>query len=141
MMRKIIFITTAFCAMTTPAYATKITAPGMNCALKETVSVGINFNTVAVSMAEAKAKIDEKMSQIRNFASQQKIENLEPQSMNYSINSQNYNNAEKTYAVSGNMQYQMPSTEIAFKFADFLEKQKLNVNINSNAYRQGNCNQ
>jgi hypothetical protein len=79
------------------------------------------------------------MKQVSDYAAQQKIEPLEPQSMSYNVNSRN-NNMDTNYEVSGNVQYQMPSSDMAFKFAEFLEKQKMNVNISANSYRQGNCN-
>ncbi|MFO0389067.1 MAG: hypothetical protein ACK502_05015 [Alphaproteobacteria bacterium] len=142
-MRNIFLTTAMLVAFSVPAHATKPVTDreaASGCVMKENVSVGINFNMIATSMAEAKVKYDNSMKQISDYAAELKIEKLEPQSMNYNIYAQN-NGAEKNYQVSGNVQYQMTSSDMAFKFAEFLEKQKMNVNINSNSYRQGNCNQ
>lgn len=142
-MRNTVLLFVFAAALSQPAFATKavdrIAPNNSGCELKETVSVGINFNMTAQTMLEAKAKFDNTMQQISNYAADQKIEKLDPQSMNYNIYAQN-NGVDKNYQVTGNVQYQMTSSDVAFKFADFLEKQKMNVNINSNAYRQGNCN-
>lgn len=130
-------------ALSQPAFATKVVdrlaQNSSGCEMKENLSVSVNFNMKADSLMEAKAKFDDRMKQVADYAAQQKIENLEVQSMNYNIYS-DVNNSEKTYQINGNVQYQMKSSDMAFKFAEFLEKQKMNVNINSNSYRQGNCN-
>lgn len=138
MRTSLIFVAALLAAQ--PAFATKPVADrqASGCVLKETVSVGVNFNMPAQTMTEAKAKFENTMKQIEDYAVSQKLEKLEPQSMNYNIYAQN-NGMDKSYQVSGNVQYQMPSSDMAFKFAEFLEKQKMNVNINANAYRQGNC--
>lgn len=142
-MRKLLVVTVAIISVAQPAFATKPVANRVipaGCEFKENVTVGISFNMNASSMQEAKSKFDETMGRIAQYAADQKIEKLDPQSMNYNIYAQN-NGSDKNYQVTGNVQYQMTSSDVAFKFADFLEKQKMNVNINANSYRQGNCNQ
>ena len=143
-MRNTVLLFVVATAFSQPAFATKVADRAAQntsgCEMKENVSVGINFNMTADSMMEAKAKFDDKMKQIADYAAQQKIEKLDMQSMNYNIYTQN-NGTDKNYQVSGNVQYQMPSSDMAFKFGEFLEKQKMNVNISANSYRHGNCNQ
>ncbi len=142
-MRSVVLFLALASTVSQPAFATKTVAnraaSGGDCVMKENVTVGINFNMNAATMMEAKAKFDKAMNQIADYAADQKIENLEPQSMNYNIYNQN-NGGENNYQVTGNVQYKMQSSDIAFKFAAFLEKQNMKININSNSYRQGNCN-
>lgn len=131
-------------ALAAPAQAKSIAASpaGGGCTMKEQASLNISFNMQAKTLAEAKTQYDEKMKQLQNFAKQQELEKFEPQSMNYNIYAQNngYNNMDKSYQLTGNVSYQLDSTAAAFKFAEFLEKEKFTVNLNVNSYRQGNCN-
>ena len=130
------------CILAAPANATILPAGG-ECVMKENVSISINFNMKAASLTDAKTKVDEKMAQIKAFAAKQKIDNIEPQSMNYNISQQNYGNnsdREKEYRVSGNLSYKLDSSDVAFTFAEFLEKEDYRVTLNSNSYRRGNCN-
>ncbi len=139
-MRKLLLATILTAFLTQPAHATKVAAgilPG-GCVMVETISLGINFNIMAATLMEAKAKFDEKMQQISNFAKKMEIDKFEPQSMNYNIYSQQNNNM-SSYQLNGSAQYQLKSADVAFKFAEFLEKEKFTVNVNSNSYRQGNC--
>lgn len=110
---------------------------GQNCALQQQVAIGVNFMITAKSLAEAKAKFDEKTKQIEEFAAQQKIDSLELQSMSYNINVpvSAPDMEGKIYQLSGSAQYQLKSPEAAFKLAEFFEKQRFGVNINSNTYR------
>jgi hypothetical protein len=131
-------LTIAIAVLAMPAHA-EITAAPAGCVLKENVTVGINFNHKVPSIKEAKVKFDEQTKAIEQFAKQQELKKFEKQSMNYNIYTQmEYN--QPTYQLSGSVQYQMDNSEEAFKFAEFLTQQKLQVSVNSNAYRQGNCN-
>ena len=141
-MRNVIIIAAMLAAFSVPAQATKMTdgraMPGTGCVMQTNVTLGVNFNFTSASLSEAKAKYDERMLQITNFAKKMEIEKFEPQSMNYNIYSQQ-NGGINTYQLNGSVQYQLKSEEVAFKFAEFLEKEKFNVNVSSNAYRTGNC--
>lgn len=111
------------------------------CKLQESVSINVNFNLHASSFAEAKQKFDEKMKKVAEFAAQQKIAKFELQSMSYNINTQgNYEGAESGYQMNGSANYQLSSSEDAFKLGEFLTQQKFQVSVNGNSYRNGNCN-
>ncbi|MGE3714704.1 MAG: hypothetical protein AB7F82_09310 [Alphaproteobacteria bacterium] len=135
-MRKILFTSVAIIIFTSQAHATKIVADS-NCKLVETVTVGVNINNVMVNtIADAKAQFDKKSAEVTDVAGELKIDSHQMQSANYNI----YAQGNGSYNMSGSFQYKMPSSEMAFKFATTLEKKGLTPSINSNSYRQGNCN-
>lgn len=129
-----------------PAYAKEAVASrimgGASCKMQENVTLSINFNMRTKSFAEARAKFEEKMQQVKNFASQQGIQKFHLQSMNYSINAQNYNYdgmPEQGYQLSGSASYRLDSADNAFKLGEFLGDQKMQVSVNVNKYQQGAC--
>lgn len=114
------------------------------CGMQKQIGVNVNFNIKAATLMEAKAKFDEKIGQVETFAKQQGIQKFDLQSMNYNIYASQTDDdgdgvATKSYQLNGSSSYQLDSEESAFKIGEFLEKQKFQVNINANAYRQGNC--
>lgn len=140
MKKQLVSILLASAVISSPVYGESLAAalkPG--CVMKETVSVNISFNQKTPSFKEAKAKFDEQMKSIEQYAKQQELKKFDKQSMNYNIYSQMDNNS-PAYQLSGNVQYQLDNADEAFKFAEFLTAQKFQVNLNSNAYKQGNCN-
>lgn len=110
---------------------------GGGCTLTENVTVGVNVNNITVnSIADAKAQFDKRAAEAADVAGELKIGDLQMQNMNYNI----YSQGNGSYQMSGSYQYKMPSSDVAFKFASMLEKKGFTPNINSNSYRQGNCN-
>jgi uncharacterized protein YggE len=112
--------------------------------MQETVSLSVNFNIKAKSFTDAKAKFDDKMKQIADFAKQQQVDKFEPQSMNYNINPQQVGYEDGVpviggYQLSGNASYQLKSADVAFKLGEFLTQQKFQVSINVNKYNNGAC--
>ncbi len=137
-MKKITLLAAVSAMLVTPAYA-EINGMKPGCVMKENVTVGINFNHKVPSIKEAKVKFDEQTKSIEQYAKQQELKKFEKQSMNYNIYTQNEYN-QPVYQLSGSISYQLDNADEAFKFADFLTQQKFQVNVSSNAYRQGNCN-
>jgi len=122
-----------------PAHAEKTVgniAP--KCAMQEQVSLSISFNLMADSFTQAKAKYDERMRSISEYAKKQNMKKFELQSLNYNINS-NYNNSQQEYQLSGSAGYQVGDADEAFKLAEFLTQQKFNVSVNGNSYKNGMC--
>ncbi len=122
-----------------PAFAEKTVgniAP--KCAMQEQVSISINFNLMADSFTQAKAKYDEKMQSITDYAKKQNMKKFDLQALNYNINS-NYNNGPQGYQLSGSASYQVNDADEAFKLAEFLTQQKFNVSVNGNSYKNGMC--
>lgn len=153
-MKKILITLLASAAVVSvPAYAGKSVIstemanrilPG-NCDLKETVTLAVNFNRKVRSFSEAKTVIDEQMKKVNELAEQQQIKPLVIQSQSQNVSAQptsylpdgtpdNYN-----YNVNGNVSYMIKSADAAYKFAEFLTQQKMQVSLSSNAYRSGNC--
>ncbi len=115
-------------------------AVGGDCRMQENINISVSFNFRADSFVDAKAEFDQKMKQVEDFAKQQKIEKFEVQSMNYNINTQNYHGADAEYQMNGSVNYQLTSSDDAFKLGEFLTQQKFQVNVSANSHRQGNCN-
>ncbi len=118
-----------------------------NCEMKETVTININFNLKASSLAEAKKMFDDQSAKVAEFAKAQSLSKLDLQSQSYNINTnvRDYDNNGQpmsySYQVSGSSSYKLDNAEAAFKFAEFLAAQKIQVGLNSSSYRQGNCDQ
>lgn len=131
-------IVSLFLAM--PVLADKMigVARASQCGLQEQVSISISFNLTAENFMQAKAKYDEKMQSISDYAKKQNMKKFDLQSLNYNINS-NYNNNTPNYQLSGSANYQVGSSDEAFKFAEFLTQQKFNVSVNGNSYKNGAC--
>ncbi len=132
--------------MTVMALAAMFAAPAFaetplpaGCTMKENVTVGINFNHKVPTIKEAKAKFDEQSATIEQFAKQQELKKFEKQNMNYNIYTQNEYN-QPVYQLNGSVSYMLSNADEAFKFAEFLTTQKFQVTLNSNSYKQGNCN-
>lgn len=123
-----------------PAYAERTAGGNISaqCGLQEQVSISISFNLFADSFTQAKAKYDEKMQLIADYAKKQNMKKFDLQSQNYNINS-NYNNNSQGYQLSGSANYQVGNSDEAFKFAEFLAGQKFNVAVNGNSYKNGMC--
>ncbi len=122
-----------------PAYADK--TMGNNspaCAMQDQISISVNFNLTADSFTQAKAKYDEKIQSITDYANKQNIKKFDLQSLNYNINN-NYNNGAQGYQLNGSASFQVSRPEEAFKFAEFLTQQKFNVSVNGNSYKNGMC--
>src|SRR5688572_23227702 len=112
------------------------------CGFQEDVSLSVNFNFPVESFRGAKAKFDEKLKQVEDYAKAQKIDKFELQSMNYNINSQSgYNGMPDTFQFSGSMSYKLDSFESGVKLGEFLSKQKFQVNLSANSYKNGSCSQ
>lgn len=112
-----------------------------NCSngMQENVTVSVNLNLMADSFAQAKAKYDEKMQAVTDFAKKQNVKKFDLQSMSYNVNSNN-NNGNMVYQLNGNAGYQMDNADAAFKLAEFLTQQKFQVSVSASSYRNGNCN-
>ena len=122
-----------------PAYAEKTVGNiAAKCLMQEQVSISVNFNLSADSFTQAKAKYDEKIQSVTEFAKKQNIKKFELQSLNYNINS-NYNNGSSGYQLNGSANYQIDVADEAFKLAEFLTQQKFNVSVNGNSYKNGMC--
>ena len=106
--------------------------------MQENATINISFNIRAQSFADAKAKFDEKIKQVADFAKQQDVKKFDQQSLNYNVNSQNNNfndgSNQPSYQLSGNAGYQLDSADSAFKLAEFLTQQKFQVNVNVNKF-------
>lgn len=118
---------------------------GVQCSdgMQETVNLSVSFNMKAKSFAEAKTIFDQKMQQLNDYARQQKVGKFELQSMNYNINAQvTYEGGmpEQGYQLSGSANYNLDSSDAAFKLAEFLTQQKFQVNVGVNKYRNASCN-
>ncbi len=107
------------------------------CAFQENVNISINFNLMAEGFAQAKVKYDEKIQSISEYAKKHDLKKFAMQSLSYNINNNNGNNG--SYSLNGGANYQLGNTDEAFKFADFLTQQKLNVSVNGNSYKNGVC--
>lgn len=140
-----LFLVATTALLTTSAYATNI-APGAGCTMKETVTINVQYNFKASSFAEAKKMFDDQNAKVTAYAKKQEVNKFDLQSQNYNIYAQpqNYGSDGQpqsyTYQVTGSSGYIMDNADAAFKFAEFLNAQKIQVGMNSNAYRQGNCN-
>lgn len=158
-MKKLLLAFTACACITASAQATESVspavskvaskiAPGMGnaCTMKETVTLNVTYNFKANTLAEAKKMYDEQNAKVGEFAKKQVTGKFDVQSQNYNIygSPQNYGPDGQpqsySYQVSGSTGYMMDDADMAFKFAEFLTSQKMQVGINSNSYRQGNCN-
>jgi uncharacterized protein YggE len=148
-MKKIILLAMVAAFASSPAFATKMAMPaaGANaCTMKETVTVNIQYNFKASTFAEAKKMFDEQNTKVTDFAKKQEVGKFDLQNQNYNIYSQPLNytpDGQPTtynYQVTGSSSYIMDNVDAAFKFAEFLTAQKIQVGLNSNSYRQGNCN-
>ncbi|MCE2927787.1 MAG: hypothetical protein LW823_09140 [Rickettsiales bacterium] len=126
-------------AMRANSPASVVRPAGADCAMQEQVSIGVNFNAKASGFMDARKQFDEMSNKVEQFAKQQNIK-LSLQNMNYSVNVQQETGG-PSFQIYGNMNYQMDNADSAFKFAEFLTQQKLQVSLNSNAYRAGMCNQ
>ena len=135
----------------TPAHAEKaariMQGGGNDCVLKENVTIGVSFNQKVGSFAEAKGVFESMAKQVEDFAKQQELKKFTLQNQNYNIYSQPQGYMPDgttplsfTYQVNGTMSYQLDNTDAAFKFAELLTQKKMQVNVSSNSYRQGNCN-
>jgi hypothetical protein len=150
-MKYFLFLATViFSAISIESYSKQIAAPSIvapsnSCALKENVTVNVSFNFKANSFPEAKTKFDSQVAKVTEFAKSQAISKLEVQNQNYNISSnaaeygQNGQPIRYDYQLSGNTTYKIDNSAAAFKFAEFLNKQNMQVGINSDAYRQGDC--
>lgn len=136
------------CALATPAFASKIMSGGMpgNCEMKENITLNVQFNRKVASFEEAKKIFSDMTSKIEEMAKQQGIGALTLQNQNYNVSASPQGYAPDgatplafTYQVGGNASYKMDNADAAFKFAEFLITQKMQVGLNSNSYRQGNC--
>jgi uncharacterized protein YggE len=118
----------------------------MECRMQEQVTVNVNYNFKAKSFSDAKKMFDEQNAKVAELAKQQKLTKFDLQNQNYNI----YSNPtsytpdglpqDYTYQVNGSSAYRMENAEAAFKFAEFLSQQKIQVGLNSNSYNSGNCN-
>jgi uncharacterized protein YggE len=137
-----------------PAHADKAVArmahavppvSGGSCALQETVNLTVTYNFKAKSFTEAKQKFDEQIAKVNEFAKQQKVTKFDLQNQNYNIYSQplsyHPDGTPDTYSyqVNGSSNYVMDNANAAFKFAEFLTGQKMQVGLNSNSYRNSPC--
>lgn len=129
-----------------PAYACKgCMSASAECTLQENVTLSVTYNFKASSFAEAKKMFDDHVAKVQTFAKQQKLKKFSLQNQNYNIYAQplNYNPDGTpnsfTYQINGSSSYVMDNADAAFTFAEFLTKQKMQVGLNSNSYRQGNC--
>lgn len=131
-------------AVVVPVAAKRALMPGCN--MREQVSLNVQYNFKANSFAEAKKMFDEQNAKVEALAKKQALAKFELQNQNYNIYSQPQNYGQDgqpqsyTYQVSGTSTYVMESSDAAFKFAELLTAQKIQVGMNSNMYRQGNCN-
>jgi uncharacterized protein YggE len=130
-----------------PAYACQSVAVAAGtCTMQETVTLTVNYNFKAKSFAEAKQKFDAQIAKVSEYAKGQQIKKFDLQNQNYNIYSQpvsyNPDGTPDTYSyqVTGSSNYIMDNADAAFKFAEFLTNQKMQVGLNSNSYRNGNCN-
>jgi len=116
------------------------------CSMKEQVSINVQYNFRANSFADAKKMFDEQNAKITEYAKKQEVAKFDLQNQNYNISAspQNYGPDGQPqnyiYQVNGSSSYMMDNADAAFKFAEYLNSQKIQVGMNSNSYRQGNCN-
>lgn len=134
-------------AVVVPNVAKKAVAGMMpGCSMREQVSINVQYNFRANSFAEAKKMFDEQNAKVTDYAKKQEVAKFELQNQNYNINAQPQNYGPDgqpqnyIYQVNGNSSYVMDNADAAFKFAEYLNSQKIQVGMNSNSYRQGNCN-
>ena len=122
-----------------------VTAGAAACGLKENITISVSFSKKANSFAEAKKLFDEQVAKISEFAKAQSVSKLEVQNQNYSISSNPRDYGDNgqvisyNYQLSGSTSYKMDNSNLAFKFAEFLTNQKMQVSLSSDAYREGNC--
>jgi hypothetical protein len=128
------------------ALAKQVYSPvASGCSLKENITVSATFNLKANSLAEARKIFADQVAKITKFS--KSGSKLELQSQNYNINSnlkyydQDGQPISYSYQISGSSSYKMDDSVQAFKFAEFLIAQKMQISFDSNAYRQGNCSE
>lgn len=144
MKKSMIILTAAAALLAAPAQAEKmarIMANPDGCSMKEQVTISVSFNQKVNGFADGEGVFRSHMKKIEDYAAEQKVKVM-IQSQNYNVSSQrDYNDMDGlSYQMNGSMSYQMDDVAAATKFAEFLtQQQKMQVNLSSNAYRQGNC--
>ena len=114
-------------------------ANGKECSMVETANVGVNFNNIETELKESRSYIDKKVDDISAIALGLGIEDLEINSLNYNIYSNNSggcNASNNGYRLNGNISFKMSNSEKAAELMEALNEKNYNVNFNMNAYRQ-----
>lgn len=116
---------------------------GIGCDTIEVVSLVVFFELVADSFADTKAKYEEKLKLVSDFAKKNNIEKFDLQSQTYSASSSYERRGEEfemqSYRLSGSANYVMKKSSDAFRMADYLAKQNIRSNVKARTHKSGIC--
>jgi hypothetical protein len=137
-MRNTFIVATLLCAIAFPVGAKNLMVVE-NCPLQEQVSLNISFNQNITGFSEASAFVNGQIKKIQDTARQQGVTKLVQTGQNLNVSSQRENTQPDSYRLNGGLTYQVDNFANATKLAEALAKDRVQVSINSNAYRRG-CN-
>lgn len=104
----------------------------------ENANVSVNFNGMETDVASIKTKFDAKMAEIEKLVKAAGLTKSEMQSMNYSINPQNYGSGmSSTYQFSGSVSYTVLPSGKATELMAELTKKGYQASVNVSSYRNG----
>jgi formylmethanofuran dehydrogenase subunit B len=111
-----------------------LTGVASPCKLTETVSISVNFNTQVPSPTKAKETFDGMLATVKAEAATLKVENFMLQSMNYSMNPNQYGNMVSGYGLNGSMSFQMKDVDKASALMEALNGKNMTASLNVSAY-------
>jgi uncharacterized protein YggE len=109
------------------------------CTMNETASIAVNINRPVESARKAKEVFDAMIASVQSHAKEQQIDTVTIQSMNYSINPNQYGNTVTNYMLSGNVSFAVAHGDKAIALMEKLNAEGLTASLNVNAYQNGNC--
>ena len=114
------------------------------------VNISLSFSFDGTTSAAAKYQLDERLYKLNAFLIQNRIDHLETQYMYYKVAEQNNNvnrgsnnaqpAASSTYRLSGTAEYQIDSTDNAFKLGQFFTQEKFQVTVSNKPASGMQCN-
>lgn len=106
--------------------------------MNQTSSLSINFNGSAEKAVDVREKMQSAVSRVEKLAAQQGIKDMKIQSQNYSVNANN-NYGDGNYQYSGNVNFNLGSSDKIFAFMDKLKEQRIMASLSVNEYQEGTC--
>jgi uncharacterized protein YggE len=106
--------------------------------MTENAQISINFNGVETDASVVKTKFDGKMAEIEKLLKEAGLDKFEMQSMNYSINPQNYGGGGNSmFSYNGSLSYMVQPSGKATTLMAELTKKGYQTSVNVSAYRNG----
>ena len=106
---------------------------GGNCAMQETATMNINFNSTEDQITSVQSKFDSRIADIQKLSKQAGVDKLNLTSMSYSVSAQN-NYGTSQYNISGNISFTVVPSSKGIAFMTLLTQKGFQPNLSVSAY-------